>query len=477
MTSGKTSILVNAAHLGSARILGISARGIYVILLARELGAELYGTYAYGQAWYLVLMPFAMLGMQQALGVEIGKNRPAASRLAGCALSLRLLGSLTVGLLSAMAAWAWHTDDQVIVIIWLFSLALAGRNLATWAEHVLVATEASRYVLRQEVLFRPLEAALGILILFGGGGLFEVVFLHTAVWWVQAAMGFRLVRRQVGSVLPQWDPEFIRRFLRSAAFLVPIGFAVGWVWQGPLLLFRPFADSAEAVGYLGFSIQVLSLLQFLPSSLAAAALPLLSRSAARGDGKDLAFLSLGLRLTLLGGGALGLTLLVLAEPLILLVLPRSYAPAAPLLALGSVVFTLYAAILLCTDVLIARELKAKATTIALAASSLVAAGVVPFVKWLGTYGVLTAMILGQLFWLLALFAVLKNRAGFSPLSHLGRPAVACAIALAAYALAPLQPMLSFLLSLSFLMIASIVLSVVSSSEWRTIFLRSNPDKT
>ena len=57
------SIAGNAAALVAARVLPRLVQVGYVILLARRVGPELYGLFAYTQSWYLTLLPLTSFGL------------------------------------------------------------------------------------------------------------------------------------------------------------------------------------------------------------------------------------------------------------------------------------------------------------------------------------------------------------------------------------------------------------------------------
>lgn len=467
----RTSILGNAAYLSGARGLGIGVRGLYLLLLARELGPADYGTYAYGQAWYLALLPLAALGMQHMLGREIGRDRVRAVDLASAAFGLRLLSGIFASGVSVTAAWLAYEGTPLFAILAWFSLALFGRSLATWVQHVLVGTESSQFVLRQEVLFRPSEALVGAAILLGGGGLMDVVVLHAIIWWLQFAAGYLLVRRHVGPVAPSLDVHLTGVFLRAALLLVPMALAQSWMWQGPLLLYRPMADDLSTLGQLGLVLQLLSLLQFLPVSVGAAMMPVLSRSAARGDDKDLMFLSLALRLSLLGGTLVALVVQALGKPTLTFLLSQDYASAAPLIAIGIWTFVLFSAAILCGNVMIARGMYGPATVSAIAASILMSLFIFPTAQLLGAAGVIVAMLIAQASWLGMALAVLRRRILLPILPLLLPSAAAVALATASYYLASPYPLMALALSIAVLAAATVGFSAISAEERKAFWVQ------
>ena len=78
---------------------------VYVVLLAKILGADLYGLFNYGLSWYLVFIPLSALGIDVIIVRGIGRDRDRASRLVGQTLALRSISCTSVALLSFLVGF------------------------------------------------------------------------------------------------------------------------------------------------------------------------------------------------------------------------------------------------------------------------------------------------------------------------------------------------------------------------------------
>ena len=88
--AGIRSIARNAAYLGAAQGTTYLVRGFYVVVLARYLGPEVYGIFAYGQAWYLAFLFLTFLGLGEILIRQVGRDRERAASLVAQTLALRI---------------------------------------------------------------------------------------------------------------------------------------------------------------------------------------------------------------------------------------------------------------------------------------------------------------------------------------------------------------------------------------------------
>ena len=92
--AGLRSILRNATLLMSSQAIGVVARFVYVVVVARVLGPELYALLAYSQAWHLAFLPIALFGLGPALAYSVAPDRDNAPAVAATALTIRLVTTI-----------------------------------------------------------------------------------------------------------------------------------------------------------------------------------------------------------------------------------------------------------------------------------------------------------------------------------------------------------------------------------------------
>ena len=312
LRAGIKSIAVNAIYLSSARAVTSFARALYVVVLAKLLGAELYGLFNYGLSWYLIFLPISLLGLNEILVREIGRNRRQAPLLVGQTLTLRTASSFIVALLSIALAWFIEPDPLSRLLLYIFSIALFGRGLSLWASAVFVAHEASGFVFGIEVVFRLSEVIVGIILLLLGFGVLEIAIVHATSWLLQGATGLGLIQRYLLNARMVWDVPALFYLLKSGAPFVVGGFLLGWLLQGSILMYRYLNGVNGNLGQLALALQALSIIGAIVSELGSAALPVLARSVDRGDGKSDQYVDLVLRMGLLMSGMFSIVAVAIA---------------------------------------------------------------------------------------------------------------------------------------------------------------------
>src|SRR5262245_40806163 len=133
------SLVANAASLGASRLLPRLLQIGYATLLARNLGPELFGLFAYAQASYLTLLPLTSFGIYVLLARTAGTDRAAAPEALANTLAFRIAVAGAAAVVTAGAAYFWEPDPLARTILTIFAVALLGRAIVLWTEHVFVA--------------------------------------------------------------------------------------------------------------------------------------------------------------------------------------------------------------------------------------------------------------------------------------------------------------------------------------------------
>lgn len=331
---GIASIAKNASYLGGSRGINYAARFIYVIGLAHYLGPKIYGLYNYGMSWYMAFLPLTGLGLGVILSREVGRDRNQVARVVAQTLTLRTVTAIVAAIVCAIVGWISEGEPEARRLLLIFSVALTGRALAMWTDSFFTSYEVSKYSFQQNLIFRPLEAAFGLLLLFAGNGVVAVAILHTISWWFQAVRGLALVMRRIVTVRLHWGWRGLKSILAQG---LPIGLGaivVTWLVQGPLVLFRHMVGTGNSLGQLALAMQAFFHISAVTGVASAASIPVLSRAVARDDGKDALFAQAVVRAAFIFGAAAGLAGIAAGPWAVDMVFGARYGEAGRLLGLA-----------------------------------------------------------------------------------------------------------------------------------------------
>jgi len=329
---GNRSIARNAGYLMIAKVISRALRVIYMVVLARLFGPELFGLFTYAQFWHVIFMSIALFGTGRMLCRQVGRDRPNAEGYVATNISLRLLTSCCACLGCALVALDPGLTPQGRDLLLLFAVAVAARSIAAWAQQVFIAFEVTRLGLRQELTFRSLEVVLGLLALLLGGGLATVAVIHAVTWALQAIAGWLLVNGRLATVRFDWRNPALVQLARTGVAFMLVSLSLATLIQGGLVLYKLLLDQPSELGQLAVVMQVLGLLIMVPKSISTAALPVLSRWVAEGEGNERRSMTLMLRTAVIGAAGLALLAGVLGPALISWLIGEEYRPAAELVA-------------------------------------------------------------------------------------------------------------------------------------------------
>jgi len=329
--TGVRKIVWNAGQIGLARFVTLACRAIYLVIAARMLGAEAYGSLGVAIAWTLSFLPLVTFGLGPYLIAELSSDKAASPRVLSQTLSLTAVGAVLAGITAAGVGIAFEPDALIRMLVIVCALAMMGRGIVRWSEHVFLAYERPSYTLRQETIFRSLELSIVALVLLAGGDALAVAAIGATCWLLEAASGIRLVRKRVARHPLRRDFSAVWMLLISAAPLLITQLCAQGLYHYPLVFARNLLGDRQAVGNVALAMQALIPVAMLPGALAQVAMPALVRSQGRGDGRDIDFIATVIRSTLIATAACVIGAAAVGPSLVPLVMGTQYALAGELL--------------------------------------------------------------------------------------------------------------------------------------------------
>ncbi len=274
-----------AALLGG-QLGGRTIRFIYIVVLARLIEPSELGIYLYGIAVYVALMGLAGFGQGLLLAARV-PHRSAVDTWFAHSLTIRLGATAFAGVVGLIFLWTQESEPLIRATVALFVGALMARSLAAWVREAHVALEEVAWIPRYETGFRAAEAVIGVALVLAGLGVVWLAGLHLVVWALEAAMSARLM---VGR--GHWPARLGRRWrllrpMLGASFwhMASIGLIIVFSQVGIVGL-RLLGAPSAVVGQFAIAAQGLFVLLLVPSTLAAALVPALSRVRRHGAGDD-----------------------------------------------------------------------------------------------------------------------------------------------------------------------------------------------
>jgi O-antigen/teichoic acid export membrane protein len=463
--SGVRSVAKNTAFLTATRGINIAARMVYIILVARLLGPELYALLAFSQSWYLTFLPIGIFGLGDIVLRTIALHPSHATNIASQSLSIHLIMASAASITCAALAWIILPDSDAPLLISVLVLALIGRTLSAWADNLFVAFDTPSNILRHEVFFRVAELILAIVILLSGGSLLLLAAFHAIVWWAHAARGIFVVRRDLMPIRLTWSTNTLIPVALTGIPFVLIALAVSWMMRGPIIIFHGLAETDIVFSQYALAMQILFIAAMLPISLGHAAQPVVTRAVKRGDGKDIVYAHAILRLSFILGTIAGLGGLTFGPWFIELLFGEEFVVAGQLVGL-----TLWCLIPIFgtsafPTVILARG-HFRILMLAAVTGALAMTCILPFLAMaFGSRGAVVSVGLGFAASLMVTSAFTAKAGWANPFITMVRPSIVTIITGAVYfSLAPVSLSLAFPTAILILIVGSLTLRVITKDE-------------
>ena len=457
-------------YASTARLVAIVARAIYVVVIAKQLGPELYGLFNYGLSWYLLFLPLGIIGIDGVIVREIGRRAGGAAAVVENSLMLRVASSVLAAIACLVIGLWFDGTELVRNLMWIFAVALVGRALAAWSNAVFRGSEASQFVLGHEIFFRLLDVVLGLVLLFHGYGLVALAGVHAACWLAQGFVSLGYVRRRffARTSLPSGGMGPRQLIVGGLPFVV-WALISGWLQQGPLVLWRNLYGDGVDLGQLALAVQIYLLVGSVVAELGGAAIPVLTRSVAREDGKTRRFGEAALRVAWLLSGLLTIGAVTLGSWLLDLFFGTDYGAVGPLLPWTTLLLGLHFCIQALWGLQVARAQYRTVIAAAAGGAAVFSLGFAPAVAWFGLHGAFATLAMGYLILLAAQLHMLKRTDALDWRAASLRPLVAVGFALLlTVLLLPLGRLPALVVGLVVLAALSLWLDVVSPAQVRRV---------
>lgn len=325
-------LIRNFGALTAAQIFGRGIRFLYLVVVARLLGPESVGIYAYGFAVGLALLGVAGFGQAIYLSTRLGKSRAGVSRVVSHSFTVVFVMSAVATALGLTVVWATENKIGMAQAVTFFVLAVGPRALVLWVHHCYVALEQADWIPRYEVTFRGGEAVAGTVALLLGAGLSAVCAIHFLSWALEAAFTLRRLVREDGLSLTLGRNLNLLKGILSTSFYFMASLALLNLFsQIGVLGLRLLQPEAAAIGCFGIANQIIMVVLLIPLMFGQVFLPSLSRGYHR-IGRGAPALTLVVKIFWLVGGMSAIFVHSYGGWIITTLFGDRFAPAVPVLA-------------------------------------------------------------------------------------------------------------------------------------------------
>lgn len=319
-------ITKNIGSLFISQILNYLLVFIYSIVMIRYLGVTEFGILSFGLALISILGIFTDLGLNTLMTREVARNKSLGKKFLNNVISIKIILSFTIFFLVFIMVNFLNYPQTTADVIYFLILSLIFTSISSSLYSIFQAYEKLEY------------QAIGIVL----NSLLMLISIFIAVYLRLSVLGFAFIYVVVSFILLIYyllitskkfifpkieiDWNFSKKQIVLALQFGLIGvFSTIYVWIDSLMLFSLVGD--QAVGYYSVAYRLILVLLFIPSVVAMAIFPVMSRLYGESSNSLKTIVEKYFKLMMLIGIPIGIFTTVFAREIINLLFGNEYAPA------------------------------------------------------------------------------------------------------------------------------------------------------
>lgn len=218
---------------------------VLVVLIARFLGKDVYGLYAFAVAYSTFFMIIADLGINTYLTRDIAQKIDEGPKYLSNSLSSRFLFSFIsiILLYIIIQFFDYNTTQKNIILVVGAGILIRGTSQLIIA--FLRAHQQMQYEAMSGFIERMIAVIGGALILFSGRGIVELVLLLLFAALIQLFYLLRVVNSKFTKIRFEFDIPFIGKIVREALPFLLANFMMGLNYRIDTVLISVFRTDGE----------------------------------------------------------------------------------------------------------------------------------------------------------------------------------------------------------------------------------------
>lgn len=319
---------------------------VLMLFLPRYLGAEAVGQLHLGGSMWAILAIMISFGMDRLLIKEIARRPEETSKLFGTSVFLRTI--LYVFGFGAMALYLNLLDYPLITIqvVYVIGFSQLIWQLVETCQAALQGLEQMQYMSLANIVGKAVNTVVSIALLLLGFHVLAIAAVSILSALINLVIQLRYLNRLHPIRLRFSLSDGLAMMKEGSPYLLTRLSLV--IYQNiDIVIMSYVIKESTHIGWYGVADQLFGTFLFIPTVFMTAVFPALSRMYASGSNELSKVMSKSFDILLLLSVPIGLGLLVIADPLVVLLFGKAFAPSGPVLAvLGIVLILTYQNILL-----------------------------------------------------------------------------------------------------------------------------------
>ena len=332
VSDGATRILANSIYRAAAEVGAKLASLVLFGVMARRLGDEGFGVFAFGLAFVMLITALANFGQDWILTREVARDQRRIHHYFANTLVLKTLLAVPALAIGVSAALLLGNDSETVAVILFLGIAVVAEQFMATCFGAFQAHDRVDFIAVALLSQRIVTAIAGVVALLLGANVVVVSVVYLGGACFALALAFALLARRVVRPKASVDRGSWWPLIRVA---LPVGIATVFgtiLFRVDIAILALFSSDA-VVGHYGGAFRLFEATLFLSWSVGTATYPVFSRLTRMSDPPAGLVFERSLKLVVAATLPLAVGAMMLAEPVITLFYGSEFEPGAMALAL------------------------------------------------------------------------------------------------------------------------------------------------
>ncbi len=335
MTANGKTIFQNTVLLSTVELLARLMSLALIIAVARKLGPELMGVYAFCMAFILIFEIFGIFGLGPYIQREVSRHPEISGLLMARIFKLKLIIFLISALIILIFSLTAINDELKRQVIWVLTVTMFFKINLEATNSFFRAHQKATYEATVRMSFRLVYTSVGLIAILSGRGLLTLVILELIAYITACCTAWGIYIKKIDSPFHRVCYPDIGRLVRTTWNFLAIQF-VQTIFNSIDRVMLSMMAGDIATGLYSVSGRFTGAFGFIPSAFSGSFFPALSRNITEDFTGFVSLFKTYFRFLLLIGAGLGAVIAGLSSQFIDLVFGKAFYQASPTLFLMAI---------------------------------------------------------------------------------------------------------------------------------------------
>jgi len=272
LSSGFKRYFVNTSWLFFERIIGMAVTFFVGVYVARYLGPANFGLLSYAGSFVGLFSAIAALGLDNIVVRELVKDEKRRDELLGTTFVLKVIGSIFVLTIIAIAVRFTNNDSFTNLLIFIIAIGTIFQSFNV-INFYFQAKVLSKYTVYAQVFTTILCAAIKLLLIYFNMGLIYFTIV-TLLQSIILASGLIVMYTKQKSSLLKWSINYglAKNLLKDSWPLILSGIAISIYMKIDQVMIKNMLNT-EAVGNYAVAVRISEVWYFIPMAITKSVFP------------------------------------------------------------------------------------------------------------------------------------------------------------------------------------------------------------